>query len=391
MWYNALTMDIVLFFQSTAQKSWRMKLAGVHRFARGQNWFVQVVDRLSSPSRVRGMIDEWRPVGCMVDRAQSRGAAPDKMFQGVPTVYLDQNAAHPSAEHPNLLHDSAAEAAIAGGELLRLGFDNYAYLETGQSLEWDAKRLERFRADVDAAGRRLTVLTRRMLSRSISAIPRPFGLLAANDLLAIDAYNAAMAAGLSIPDDMAVAGIDNDELYCESVSPGITSVEPDFEGAGYRLAAMLKDEIDFVKSGKTRASPPLQTYGPLRLVSRGSTAPAKTTGPAVRRALEYIRRHACEETIRIDDVLREMKCSRRMATMKFKKETGLTILNAIQEQRMKRVDDLLANTTLPIATVVAQCGYKSDAFVKRMFLERHGTTMRDYRRQAHDASDKTQA
>jgi transcriptional regulator GlxA family with amidase domain len=80
-----------------------------------------------------------------------------------------------------------------------------------------------------------------------------------------------------------------------------------------------------------------------------------------------------------------------MATMKFKKETGLTILNAIQEQRMKRVDDLLANTTLPIATVVAQCGYKSDAFVKRMFLERHGTTMRDYRRQAHDASDKTQA
>ena len=70
-------------------------------------------------------------------------------------------------------------------------------------------------------------------------LPKPCGILGANDEFAIKAFHAAKSAGLSIPDEVAIVGIDNDEIYCESVFPGLTSVEPYFEGAGYKSDSFL--------------------------------------------------------------------------------------------------------------------------------------------------------
>ena len=99
----------------------------------------------------------------------------------------------------------------------------------------------------------------------------------------------------------------------------------------------------------------------------------------MRRALEFIRRNACERSLKLDDVVAEMKCSRRLGTMLFRKETGHSILDEIHDRRFERACDLLKHTSLPIAAVVAQCGYMSDSFVKKMFLARTGLTMRGYR------------
>ena len=376
-------MEIVLFFQSTTQKSWRQKLSGVHLFAQERGWFVQVIDHFASSAEVRRALAEWNPAGCLVDRAMSMGAPPDHLFRDIPTVYLDQFAGKRSAIHPCLLHDSAAEAALAGGELLRLKCASYAYIGMETGIHWDLDRLAQFRKDAKEAGHSVVLLPQSGLKEAIVNLPRPCGILGANDKCAARAFAAAVAAGLSVPDDVAIAGVDNDELLCESVSPGLTSAEPDFEGAGYRLAQMLAEEIDRAKAdgGARRGDPPLAKYGPLRLVRRGSTAVASGTSPCVRRALEHIRRNASDPAIRLDDVVSAMKCSRRLGTLLFKKETGHTILDEIHEQRLQKVCDLLARTALPIATVVAQVGYKSDSFVKKMFLARTGLTMREWRRQ----------
>ena len=271
---------------------------------------------------------------------------------------------------------------MSGGELLKLGCASYAYLGTGESSFWDGERLARFKDDAKAVGKTVVELPHSGLGGAIAALPKPCGILGANDECALRAFHAAVAAGFSVPDEVAVAGIDNDEMYCEAVSPGLTSAEPDFEGAGYRLAAMLADEIALHggSKGRRRGAIPVAKYGPLRLVRRGSTFSAAGQSPRVRRAMEYIRRHACEGAVSIDEVVAEMKCSRRLGTLMFKKETGRTILGEIHEHRFQRACDLLANTVLPISTVVAQCGYMSDSFVKRMFLRRTGMTMRAYRK-----------
>lgn len=376
-------MDIVLFFQSTSRKSWLQKLAGVHAFAREHNWFVQVIESYASAEEIRHALEEWHPVGCLVDRAMSNGAAPDHLFCGIPTVYLDQRRTHRSRRHPCLLHDSAAEAALAGGELLDLKCASYAYIGTGLDYHWDKDRLAEFSKVAKSKGKTVAALPLAGLKEAIASLPKPCGILGANDGCAVKAYHAATAAGFRIPDDVAIAGIDNEEMFCESVSPGITSAEPDFEGAGYRLAQMLAGEIERRKSngGKPRAGlPPIEKYGPKRLVRRGSTAAPAGTSPRVRRALEYIRRHACEQNQRLDDVVAEMECSRRLGTLLFKRETGRTILEEIHEHRFQKACELLAHTNLPIATIVVQCGYSSDSFIKRMFRERVGMTMREWRK-----------
>ena len=379
-------MDIVLFFQSTTRKSWQRKLAGVHRFAQERNWFVQVIERFATPSEIQRAMKSWAPVGCLVDRAMSSGTAPDSVFRDIPTVYLDQDPRRRSRRHPCLLHDSAASASLAGAELLKRDCRSYAYLGMEKDVHWDKPRRERFRAEVRKARRPFFVLPHAGLEKAIAALPKPCGILGANDYRAMEAYYAATKSALAIPDEIAIAGIDNDEHICEAVSPGITSVEPDFEGAGYRLAQMLAEEIDR-RSHDRPANPSRRAglcartehYGPLRIVRRGSTTNAPGQSPSVRRALEYIRRHACEDSIRLNDIIAEMGCSRRLATLRFKKETGRTILGEIHEHRMKTAYELLSGGRLPIATVVAQCGYRSDGFAKKLFRVRTGMTMREWR------------
>ena len=148
------TMKTVLFFQSTTRKSWLQKLSGVLRFAQERDWFVQVVERFATASDIRRALKTWAPIGCLVDRAMSTASAPDNVFRGIPTIYLDQDPERPSKEHPCLLHDSAASAALAVKYLLRCGCKSYAYLGTGKDVHWDKERFRRFKSDTAAAGQK---------------------------------------------------------------------------------------------------------------------------------------------------------------------------------------------------------------------------------------------
>jgi LacI family transcriptional regulator len=388
-------MDTILFFQSTISKSWRQKLKGVILFAQEQNWFVQVVGRNTTEKGIKQAIREWSPVGCLVDRAMNQDAPPERLFKHIPTVYLDQDPAHPSHIYPCLIHDSSATASLAISALFSCGCKSYAYLGTGKGLHWDYERLSQFKQKTLEIGQKLYILPRVGLKKAIAALPKPCGILGANDEFAMKAFHIAKSAGFSIPDDIAIAGIDNDEIYCESVSPGLTSVEPDFEGAGYRLAQMLAEEMARAQQGggMPRGKPRIERYGPLRIVHRGSTAFPQGVGSRVRRALEYIRRHACDEKICLNKIIAEMNCSRRRATLLFKKETGHTILDEIHEQRFQKACDLLSRTKLPIAAIVAHCGYKSDSFLRKMFLRRTELTLRGYRQNTStsDAREHTES
>lgn len=375
-----MRMEIILFFQSTERLSWRKKLSGVYRYARKHNWFVQVVERFATTSDIARAIAHWKPTGCLIDRALSAGAPPDRYFKNIPSVYLDQNPSFPSRIHPALVHDSAAEASLAGGALLDMDLRSYAYLEVGRNLFWDTERFERFKIEASARGHSVIRLSRQNIRKSIVSLPKPCGILAANDQFSVEAFNAAVTGGFSVPDDVAIAGIDNDEIYCESVSPGITSAEPDFEGAGYRLAEMLADEIDRAKSGLPPQIPPkIEHYGPLKLVRRGSTLSVQGMNPRVVRAMEFIRCNACNRTIDIDAVAEQMKCSRRLATLLFRKETGHTILDEIRNRRLENICNLLSQTSLPISSIIGQSGYASESFAKRLFHKTTGMTMKQYR------------
>ena len=54
--------------------------------------------------------------------------------------------------------------------------------------------------------------------------------------------------GLNVPEDVAVIGVDNDEVFCELSDPPLTSVALNAETAGYRAAALL----DAMMKGRVR-------------------------------------------------------------------------------------------------------------------------------------------
>ena len=372
-------MDVILFFQSARDKSWRDKLAGVYRFAREHDWLVQVIDRDTPPRDIRRLLDKWKPIGCLVDRARATAAAPDKTFGPLPVVYHDQNPSHASAIHPNLLQDSSACTKIASDELLSLGLPNYAYAPSAERYFWCTERHNCFRATVRKAGKRFFELNPANFTDSLSGIPKPCGVLAANDRVALDIFQAAKAVGLSIPDDIAIVGIDNDEIICEAVTPGITSVQPDFESAGYHLAEMLAAEM--ANAGKPRRGKAhTEFYRPLRIVRRGSTRILAKTDPRVSRALEFLRRNACRTSLRVDEVVAVMRCSRRLATMRFREVTGHSIVDEIKELRFLRTCELLSANRMRISEIVTACGYRSESFLKKTFRQRTGFSMREWKK-----------
>ncbi len=82
-------------------------------------------------------------------------------------------------------------------------------------------------------------LTEKRLHRWLLALPKPVGVLAANDQLGLQLAEVCRMIGLRVPDDVSIVGVDNDELVCQLASPPLSSISGGGEQTGYAAAAML--------------------------------------------------------------------------------------------------------------------------------------------------------
>ncbi len=361
--------SLVLFFQSTTQKSWRDKLTGVYRFAREAGWQVQVVEANSSPAAVRTMLKIWQPIGCIVDRGLAAGREPTRIFGRTPLAFLDQRPPRRrGGGHSLVIHDSAASARCAAAELLAAEVKNFTYVPWKKPAFWSDEREKAFAAAVRKAGSSYLRWT-----GSLSSLPRPCGVLCANDMVAQQVLFEARACGLKVPKDLLVVGIDNDPLICENTQPTLTSVLPDFENAGYQVAQLLAEAIE----GK---APRLVVYGPVRIVRRESSRWLAKDDPRVTKALSFIKDHAFDHGLKSADVVEVMGCSRRLADLRFREATGHSIHDEVNSMRMERAFELLSNPRQAIGAIPALCGYASEPFFKRLFKQTTGLSMRSWRK-----------
>jgi LacI family transcriptional regulator len=198
-------------------------------------------------------------------------------------------------------------------------------------------------------------------------------VFAANDALAEELCAMASSAGISIPDELAVIGVDDDPVICERTRPSLTSIRLDFEQGGYLCAELLDRSIHdphFVQASFT--------YGPVLVTRRGSTRRLDQTDRRVAKAVEYIRRNACEG-IRTDDVAAEMGVSRRMAEVLFRRQMNRSIHEEIVAVRLDRAKLLLCNPRQDISAIAALCGWSSESVLRKTFKERFGVSMREWR------------
>jgi LacI family transcriptional regulator len=379
-----MKMRNVLFFQYP-WRLWRDRLAGVYRYAKKAKWQVSVAEYGRNFESIAAALKFWSPDGLIVEGGYTE--LPGfrlSDFNGFPVVFCDARASRMRGKWSGVVHDSSATAALAAKELLSLGFSNYAFVGNLQPREWSEQRRKVFSKAVEAAGKRIDVFRtgnveafdefRERLTPWLSGLPRPCGLLAANDTTADVVLRVLRGLRIKVPEDIAVVGIDNDPLICENTTPTLTSVAPDFESSGYIAAEML----DAKMAGRC-AGDEIRTFGALHVVRRGSTRILKRRDDAIKKALEFIR-EGVAEGMSPRDVVRQIGGSRRQAEYRFREFVGTSIGEEINNVRLEMAKKLLADSSVPIGSVAARCGYGDDSSLRRAFKSATGLSLSAFRR-----------
>lgn len=262
----------------------------------------------------------------------------------------------------------------------------YGFVPTVSRQYWSAARLKGFQDELAAGNITAHVFSSSAAAGSqedlvalrnwLAALPKPAAVMAAWDTRATQVIEAANEARIAMPRNLAILGVDNDELLDEATVPPLTSIQPDHERLGFVAAR----ELERLMNGRAAKASVAFLARPLKLVERESAA---TTAPAahlIERANRFIERNATKG-ISVGDVVAYLGVSRRLADLRFQQFNKETINEAITRCRLDAVKKLLATTTRPIKLVTVACGYTDLAYLKTLFKRRFGLTMRDYRAQ----------
>lgn len=214
----------------------------------------------------------------------------------------------------------------------------------------------------------------RRLSQWIEALPKPVAVMACHDDRALQILDACRRAGSLVPEQIAVISADNDEYLCELASPPLTSIDENPQRIGYEAAALLDQMISGLPPRTNSLLVP-----PRGVVIRQSTDLLAIDDLHVAVALRFIREHACHG-IRPKDVVRQVPLSRVALAARFKAALGRTIGQEIQRVQVRRVEELLAGTDLPIKRIAHQAGFQYIEHMTRLFHRLTGQTPAEYRK-----------
>jgi LacI family transcriptional regulator len=312
---------------------------------------------------------------------------------GIPVVEI--SSVRKDLGIPCVIEDNEAIGRLGAEHLLERNFKNFVWAPF-----WDdavnEERFQGFANCVRSAGfdcvRLLPVntrrsarfsrhmnwtLRRRWVIHTIRSLRYPLGILCYNDCVAADIVDACIEAGIRIPDQVAVLGVDNDPVICDCVQVPLSSVRHDLEGMAYEAAALL----DRLMNGERPPETP-KRITPKGVVTRKSTEILAVEDSDVVAAISYIQENFHKGNLSVDDVVSHGRVPRRSLERAFRSELQRTILHEILRLRISYAQSLLETTTCSVTDVAAQSGFASLNHFFRVFRGRTGLTPRGFR-QAH--------
>ena len=325
-------------------------------------------------------LENWKGDG-IIARIETPRSAQAVMKANVPTV--DVSAARLVPSLPWVETDDEQIARMAAEHLLERGFKHFAFCGDTR-FNWSVWREHHFRSQVEAAKQALHCYRpalptgdvnalMRDLRRWLLELPKPVGIMACYDIRGQQILDACRSAGLTVPEEVAVIGVDNDALLCELASPPLSSVIPNTHRTGYEAAALL----DRLMSGK-RVSPTAHLIAPLGVAARQSTDVLAVDDRNIARALQFIREHACAG-INVSDVLKVVPLSRRVLEQRFQRLLGHTPREEILHVRLNRVKQLLVETDLPLYLIAERTGFEHVEYLSVVFKRETGVTPSTFR------------
>ena len=209
----------------------------------------------------------------------------------------------------------------------------------------------------------------------LRSLPRPIGIMACNDMRGQHVLDACRRINAAVPEEVAVIGVDNDELVCDLCDPPLSSVMPNPQRIGFEAAALLDRLMEGEKPQQMS-----KLVEPLGIVTRQSTDVLAIEDPLVASAVKYIRQRACDG-ISVVDVLHHVPVSRSILERRFRKFIGRSPQSEIRNVQLKRVKQLLRETDLPLERIAALSGYDHPEYMSVVFKRELGQTPGQYRTQ----------
>lgn len=366
----------------------RTLLQGVFAYVRAhKSWSFSLAEQ-GHVNEPPAWLANWDGDG-IIARIKNRRIADMVLASGLPTVDLSIGRHLPNL--PAVEPDDMAIAALAADHLVKRGFRHFAYCGDA-SLLYSARRGAAFCSalaregyscaeHVSPADAAISISQKvAETSRWLESLPKPLAVFACNDARGQQVLDACCLGGLVVPEEVAVLGVDDDELLCEMAVPPLSSVIPNARRTGYEAARLL----DSMMAGEK--VPPEETLiEPLGITLRQSTDVLAVDDVHVAMALRFIREHHVEP-ITPREVSRAVPVPRRTLEKRFRKLLNRSLHDEILSVRMNRVKQLLTETKLSLEQIAEMMNYEHPEYLSVVFKREVGMTPRAFRgRHGHSA------
>jgi LacI family transcriptional regulator len=373
----------VLLIVETAMSFGRGVLEGISQYlVENPPWSVQLDLRelLVTPP---AWLENWDGDG-IITRSTTPEMAALISKSGIPTVnltdiYGDQGL-------PSIWNDHEAIGQLAAEHLLQRGLKQFAFCGFTNH-QWSETRYRGFQkhlqpydtniqfhsSDWAQARRTGWEAQQANMVQWLAELPKPIGILACNDFRGQHVLEACRVAQISVPDQVAVIGVDNDQVICDFCQPSLSSVIPAADRIGYEAARML-DQL-------MRSEQPAERHvkiAPLGIAARQSTDVMTIDDAEVVSALKIIRERACDG-LSVADILEEICIARSSLERRFRRFIGRSPQAEIRNVQMKRAQLLLRETNLPLAQVAALTGFRHAEYFSVVFKREIGKTPGQFR------------
>lgn len=370
----------------------RRLLEGITRYLKAHRPWSVFLEQREIDTVPPGWLRTWRGDGVISRWSHPRVAT---TLNQIARAAVDLSDRGPAFGLPRINSDDAAIGRLGAEHLQERGFRSFAYCGFADEL-WSTRRRQAFFETLDHScsdaevyespwrepGAHLREDEQARIGRWLQGLPRPVGIMAANDVRGIDVLDACQRFGLKVPEEVAVIGVDDDSLLCEVCSPTLSSIIPNIERIGYEAAALLDRLMAGEDPGVTEWFIP-----PIGVTTRLSTDVLSVDDAQLAAAARFIRENACHG-ITVNDVLEHVSLSRSTLERRFRAALGRSPQAEIRAVRIDRAKQLLAETDHPMHRIAQLVGIEHPEYLNVIFRREVGQTPGQYRQAARSAEGK---
>lgn len=344
--------------------------------------FVNYTGQMSKKTRLKWLCN-WKPNAIITHET---GLFQDLKEMGLPLVVFPFK--NQITDHLHVIGDDIGVGKLAAKYFLNRGFKHFGYCGF-KEMFWSEDTKKGFCHSIGKSGFEAEVYhqprskglrkgsrggEQLYLAEWLKSLPKPVAVLACVDERAYQLVEACRQAELRVPDDVAILGVNNNELVCNLSNPPISSIAQNYEKAGYQLAELLVKKVSGQKITTNKV-----VFETSHVVTRQSTDILAINDPLVVAAIRFIQDNI-KYNINVADVAKGLAANRRTLERRFVKVRGISLYKEIRHAHVEMVIHLLLHTNHSIAHISRMCGYDSERHLSRNFRSETGMSALAYRK-----------